>query len=43
MLKNTMEDYLNLNGDQIEYGELALEQQNGRMLSTGIFARYSSV
>jgi 23S rRNA (cytosine1962-C5)-methyltransferase len=42
MLINTMEDYLGLPHDKIEYGELALEQKsNGRLLSTGIFARYS--
>jgi 23S rRNA (cytosine1962-C5)-methyltransferase len=44
MLVNTMEDYLGLNPEKIEYGELALEQKtNGRLLSTGIFARYSSI
>jgi 23S rRNA (cytosine1962-C5)-methyltransferase len=41
MLKNLFQDYFT-KGD-IENGELALEQQNGRLLSTGIFARYSSV
>jgi 23S rRNA (cytosine1962-C5)-methyltransferase len=44
MLVNTMEDYLHLKKEEIEYGELALEQKsNGRLLSTGIFARYSSL
>jgi len=44
MLVNSMEDYLGLSKDRIEYGELALEQKsNGRLLSTGIFARYSSL
>jgi 23S rRNA (cytosine1962-C5)-methyltransferase len=44
MLKNTMEDYLGLNSKNIEYGELALEDStNSRLLSTGIFARYSSI
>jgi len=44
MLVNTMEDYLGLNKEKIEYGELALEQKsNGRLLSTGLFARYSSL
>ncbi len=44
MLVNTMEDYLGLNPKKIEYGELALEQKsNQRLLSTGIFARYSSL
>ena len=43
MLVNTMEDYLGLNKDRIEYGELALEQKsNGRLLSTGLFARWES-
>jgi 23S rRNA (cytosine1962-C5)-methyltransferase len=44
MLINTMEDYLGLDGKKIEYGELALEQKsNGRLLSTGLFARYCSI
>ncbi|MGA2911407.1 MAG: class I SAM-dependent methyltransferase [Candidatus Levyibacteriota bacterium] len=44
MLVNTMEDYLGLNKENIEYGELALEQKsNGRLLSTGLFARYCSL
>jgi 23S rRNA (cytosine1962-C5)-methyltransferase len=44
MLANTMEDYLGLDKDKIEYGELALEQKSsGRLLSTGIFARYCSL
>lgn len=44
MLKNTLEDYLGAAQNEIEYGELALEQKsNGRLLSTGIFARYSSL
>jgi 23S rRNA (cytosine1962-C5)-methyltransferase len=44
MLVNAMEDYLGLNKEKIEYGELALEQKsNGRLLSTGLFARYSSL
>ena len=44
MLVNTMEDYLGLKKEQIEYGELALEStSNGRLLSTGLFGRYSSV
>lgn len=42
MLKNTIEDYLGLNSQQIEFGELALEEKDrNRLLSTGIFARYS--
>jgi len=44
MLINTMEDYLELPSEKIEYGELALEQRsNQRLLSTGIFGRYSSI
>ena len=44
MLANTMEDYLGFPHEKIEYGELALEQKsNLRLLSTGIFARYSSI
>jgi 23S rRNA (cytosine1962-C5)-methyltransferase len=44
MLKNTMEDYLGLKKENIEYGELALESSsNGRLLSTGIFSRFSAV
>jgi 23S rRNA (cytosine1962-C5)-methyltransferase len=44
MLVNTMEDYLGLKKEQIEYGELALEQKsNGRLLSTGLFGRFSAV
>lgn len=44
MLVNTMEDYLGLNKENIEYGELALEQKsNGRLLSTGLFGRFGAV
>lgn len=44
MLSNMLEDYLNLNKAKIEYGELALEESNrDRLLSTGIFARYSLI
>lgn len=44
MLKNVLEDYLDFNSEQIEYGELALqEKSNSRLLSTGIFARFSSI
>jgi 23S rRNA (cytosine1962-C5)-methyltransferase len=44
MLTNTMEDYLDLPQEKIEYGELALQEKNrNRLLSTGIFARYSSI
>ena len=42
MLKNLLSDY-NLSGN-IDYGELALKEKNSdRMLSTGIFARWSNV
>lgn len=44
MLSNMLEDYLNFDKEKIEYGELALEEINRkRLLSTGIFARYSSL
>jgi 23S rRNA (cytosine1962-C5)-methyltransferase len=39
MLNNLFEDYLPKGN--IEYGELALEERSGRLLSTGIFARWS--
>jgi len=39
MLQNLCEDYFPKGN--IESGELALEQANGRLLSTGIFARWS--
>ena len=42
MLKNLLSDY-NLSGN-IDYGELALKEKNSeRMLSTGIFARWSNI
>ena len=41
MLRNMLEDYLNLDPEKIEYGELALEEKSrNRLLSTGIFARF---
>ncbi|HYM65427.1 MAG TPA: class I SAM-dependent methyltransferase [Candidatus Sulfotelmatobacter sp.] len=44
MLSNMLEDYMNFEKEKIEYGELALEEkERKRLLSTGIFARYSSV
>jgi len=44
MLANTMEDCLGIEQAKIEYGELALQEKNrNRLLSTGIFARYSSI
>lgn len=42
MLANMLEDYLGLPMEKIEYGELAIEESSrNRLLSTGIFARYS--
>jgi len=41
MLKNLFEDHFN--ATSIEYGELALIQANDRLLSTGIFSRFSSI
>lgn len=44
MLANMLEDYLDIDTNKIEYGELALgEQSRNRLLSTGIFARYPSI
>ncbi len=43
MLENVLRDYLEDLGGQIESGELALKEKNGdRLLSTGIFARWSA-
>lgn len=43
MLSNMLEDFLGLEREKIEFGELALEEKTRkRLLSTGIFARYSS-
>lgn len=43
MLQNILEDYFSDLGGVIESGELALEEKNrGRLLSTGIFARWSA-
>lgn len=41
MLRNLFEDYFPKGN--IEFGELALEQKNNRLLSTGIFARWSKL
>lgn len=41
MLENILSDHLENLGGDIESGELALEQQSGRFLSTGIFTRWS--
>ena len=44
MLANMLEDYLGLDKEKIEYGELAIQDKNrDRLLSTGIFSRYSSI
>ncbi len=44
MLANMLEDYLGVSSERIEYGELALQEKSReRLLSTGIFARYSSI
>lgn len=43
MLANMLEDYLELPKEQIEFGELALQEKSrNRLLSTGIFARWST-
>ena len=43
MLCNMLEDYLGVEKEKIEYGELVLQEKSrDRFLSTGIFARYSS-
>ena len=44
MLENVLHDYLKDLGGTIESGELTLQEsaKNGRLLSTGIFARWSS-
>ncbi len=42
MLENVLNDYLKPLGGQISAGELALKENSGRLLSTGIFARWSS-
>ena len=42
MLENVLHDYMDSLGGSIEVGELALEEQTAkRLLSTGIFARWS--
>ena len=42
MLQNVLEDYVSDLGGVVEVGELALQEQSaGRLLSTGIFARWS--
>jgi 23S rRNA (cytosine1962-C5)-methyltransferase len=40
MLKNMLEDFLNIPTDKIEYGEIGVKQRNStRVLSTGLLAR----
>lgn len=42
-LENTLRDYINLSQGEVESGELALQEKSSqRLLSTGIFARWSS-
>lgn len=40
-LNNLLEDAVKGKGGTIDYGELCLPQQGGRLLSTGIFARWN--
>ncbi len=40
-LENVLRDYLNDLGGEFESGELALKDKSGKLLSTGIFARWS--
>ncbi len=40
-LENVLKDYLKNIGGEFESGELALQEKSGRLLSTGIFARWS--
>lgn len=42
MLKNVLKDTLGTSFGTIEHGELALEDTSGRLLSTGIFGRWSA-
>ncbi len=42
-LGNLVEDLFNAHQGSTEMGELALQQQNGRMISTGIFARWCAI
>ena len=41
-LNNLLEDAIKLKSGNIEFGELCLQQKNQRIISTGIFARWSS-
>ncbi len=40
-LNNLLEDAIKIRAGQIELGELCLKQKSGRLISTGIFARWS--
>lgn len=41
-LNNLLEDSIKSRGGIIEFGELCLKQKSGRLISTGIFARWSA-
>jgi len=41
-LNNLLEDTMRGRKGQVEYGELCLKQKTGKMISTGIFARWQS-
>jgi len=41
-LNNLLEDAIKIRGGKIEFGELCLQQKNQRMISTGIFSRWSA-
>lgn len=41
-LNNVLEDEIKSRSGKIEFGELCLKQKNQRMISTGIFARWSA-
>ncbi len=40
-INNLLEDAIKHRGGKIEFGELCLQQKNSRMISTGIFSRWS--
>lgn len=42
-LNNLLEDNLASKTGKVEFGELCLKQKNSRMISTGIFARWSKI
>jgi 23S rRNA (cytosine1962-C5)-methyltransferase len=41
-LNNLLEDAIKSHRGKIEFGELCLKQKSGRMISTGIFSRWSN-